>query len=728
MKLELKDLIERYLSEGLDEEQSQELSMLLERSPEARAEFRALTKVHVSLADHFAEDDIARFAPISSSIERAKSVVTLRSIAVLAALFVGLLAIISVLPRGSAEKPIAEIVQDEAEWSGPIGAFLDKGRYEILTGLAELKIGPGVSLAIEGPALFRLVDRHRIEVSRGRIAANVTESGKGFTVVTPLGEIIDLGTRFGVRVDDDGSCEAHVFEGEIDLVQGGKSQRLSDTEALRLGETVPFESDPEAFPMPSHRLSAGLNGADFEPGMSLGSGMPTLPGVWGGDTSEIVPGFGEIQPRAGDGMLRFIAAHAVDRELQGHVASELWQIVDLRSFANRVNAGEVRARLSAHFNRLPGTANSQFAVSMMAFRGDPRETSFYWNRKNETTSERLASSSSSLQADEEPETWEQLRTGFVVPAGTDFLVVNLFATQNASQGSEAPFGGHFLDQASLVLTAEARPSIPKSVWLGEAGDWRKSNHWTEGVVPDPQRDHIVILGDGTAEIGGEIQLKQSLIIAKDRNSQGHLLIKKGGRLSKSGYGNLVVGYNEGAEGILTIQGIFESREEVYIGRNNAKSLVDIDGGTWEAGDGVIRMAQYGDRGPDTDARLLIRNGGRLTVGRLGLVHDLATFEIENGEAEVGVLQIGGDNGKAEVRLGIGKLQVEQLRFGASNGEFVFEKEDSELWLAGKWTVALLRDLPGANWKFQSRDLTDFHLEFGENNGVEFTRIRPKLGP
>lgn len=725
MNPELQPLIERYLAEGLDEQQSEALSRMLEQSPEARAEFRALTKVHAALAEHYSDDDLAKFDPVTIPNRVEKSVFAYWPIAAAVA---GLLLLLSFLLRSPAQEPIAEIVKNDAEWAAPIDELLGKGRYEILSGLAELNISPGVSLAIEGPALFKLIDRNRVEVKRGRIAANVTDSGQGFTVVTPLGEIIDWGTRFGVRVGEDGSCEAHVFEGEIELIQDGNSQRLTDTEALRLGETTLFESDPESFPMPSHQLSTGLNGAVFEPSLHLGAGMPKVPGVWGGDASQIVPAFDGVQPYQGNGMLKFIAAHAAGSELVGQVASELWQIVDLRPYASRVHAGEVRAELSAYVNRLAETTNTEFGVSMVAFRGDFQQAPNYWDRKNEATSERLASTSSSLQADEESETWEQIRSDFAIPAGTDFLLVNLRATQNVSKRRESPFKGHFLDHANLTLTAEARASIPKAEWGGNNGDWRKPENWKVGVVPDPQRDRIEILGSGVAEVASKIQLKQSLIIAPNRESEGHLLIKEGGRLSKSGYGQLVVGYNEGGVASLTIRGTLETREQAFIGRNNSQSLVEIDGGVWDAGDGGIRMAQYGNRGPDTDARLLIRNGGRLKVERLSLIHDLATFHLENGEANVGRLEIGGDNGKAEVRLGDGILQVGELRFGAPNARFVFESKNAELRLAGSWTAEAIKSYSGANWRFQDAELTDFETEIARNNGFEFTRIRPKLQP
>jgi ferric-dicitrate binding protein FerR (iron transport regulator) len=43
----------------------------------------------------------------------------------------------------------------------------------------------------------------RLHLSQGRVDVDVGEEGVGFTVVTPVGEVVDLGTRFAVNASVD---------------------------------------------------------------------------------------------------------------------------------------------------------------------------------------------------------------------------------------------------------------------------------------------------------------------------------------------------------------------------------------------------------------------------------------------------------------------------------------------------------------------------------------------
>ena len=38
---------------------------------------------------------------------------------------------------------------------------------------------------------------------------------RGYTILTPTAEVVDLGTEFGVDVDDSGASEVHVFDGDV---------------------------------------------------------------------------------------------------------------------------------------------------------------------------------------------------------------------------------------------------------------------------------------------------------------------------------------------------------------------------------------------------------------------------------------------------------------------------------------------------------------------------------
>lgn len=116
------------------------------------------------------------------------------------------------------------------------GTVLRGEWYEIKAGTVELVTRLGARVVIESPATFRFESAQRLHLTRGRLAADVPLTAKGFTVVTPTGQAVDLGTKFGVDVPLKGKSEIHVFQGEV-IAQswgGGKRQSLHDGEAFRL--------------------------------------------------------------------------------------------------------------------------------------------------------------------------------------------------------------------------------------------------------------------------------------------------------------------------------------------------------------------------------------------------------------------------------------------------------------------------------------------------------------
>ena len=84
-------------------------------------------------------------------------------------------------------------------------------------GCAEVDFDSGVKMTVEGPARVRILGPLLAEAFLGKIAAQVGKNGHGFSIVTPQGKVVDLGTQFGVRIDDSGREEIAVFEGQVDI-------------------------------------------------------------------------------------------------------------------------------------------------------------------------------------------------------------------------------------------------------------------------------------------------------------------------------------------------------------------------------------------------------------------------------------------------------------------------------------------------------------------------------
>lgn len=723
--------IERYLAGDLHDEELAALDRELLHREDLRREFRAQVRLHGMLARHFARERVGEpafatlaFPPLAESA-RAHRTWPRFAVATMVAIFAGLATLWVAGPGGSGA-PLATVASaDRAEWAkagkAVEGEPIGRERRQLLSGFVSLSAPGGVELAIEAPASFRFLSETRLHLEAGQLSAQVPETAHGFTVETPEGEIIDLGTRFGVSVSGRG-VEAHVFEGSVEVnhPNGQLPRRLGRSEAIDLGSEELQAADPDRFPMPAFPLAVDYGDGGFEQGGGFEPGIPKAGGKWGGDPAEGVGAFEGIVPAEGARMARFLAARGSGEGDTGQRASELWQLVNLSPFSDEVNRGGAVAKLKARFNRVAGgvATDRRFGIGITAFRGVLPEADDYWDRKADPLSERLAHSGAELISDDDPTSWETAACEFAVPPGTDFVMLQVFAYEDVSNDSENEFEGHFADDVSLTITTLARGSRPQAVWQGE-GRWDEGTFWKGRKAPDPYRDRILIAG-GEAIINGRVPLKQDLVVASEDGDFARLRVSPGGELECSGHGQLIVGFNPGSRGELIVEGTLRTRAQAFVGRNNAESRLIVDGGHWDAGDGLIRLSQYGHSGPDTVASLTVADGGRLSAGILELVHDSASLRIESGgRVEAGLLRLGGKDGKAEATIHDGTLRIERIEFGPGNGRLQLTSPEAVLELSGEWDEDALRSLPGANWG----DAVVLRTTLYEHEGRQWTRIR-----
>jgi ferric-dicitrate binding protein FerR (iron transport regulator) len=99
-----------------------------------------------------------------------------------------------------------------------VGTLFDDGQELVLEqGTALVTFVSGAQLQLEGPTSLRLVSEQETHLHYGQIAAKVPTTARGFTVTSPLGRFIDLGTEFTLRLDAEKSFVLHVFEGLVEL-------------------------------------------------------------------------------------------------------------------------------------------------------------------------------------------------------------------------------------------------------------------------------------------------------------------------------------------------------------------------------------------------------------------------------------------------------------------------------------------------------------------------------
>lgn len=104
---------------------------------------------------------------------------------------------------------------------------------KLLGGLAKLRFDSGAELVLEGPAEFQILAEDRIELRSGKIYATVPQEAIGFSISTQNARIIDLGTEFGMNVDEQGNTYLHVIKGSTRLIAGEKSGKKDSVEVSK---------------------------------------------------------------------------------------------------------------------------------------------------------------------------------------------------------------------------------------------------------------------------------------------------------------------------------------------------------------------------------------------------------------------------------------------------------------------------------------------------------------
>ena len=98
-----------------------------------------------------------------------------------------------------------------------VGSAFATGPIMLEAGRLDLQLASGVHLEMTGPLEGELIDAMHLRLKSGRLNANMGERGKGFTVYTDAGDVIDLGTEFGIEVDEDGESRVAVFTGKVEV-------------------------------------------------------------------------------------------------------------------------------------------------------------------------------------------------------------------------------------------------------------------------------------------------------------------------------------------------------------------------------------------------------------------------------------------------------------------------------------------------------------------------------
>ncbi len=177
-------------------------------------------------------------------------------------------------------------------------------------------------------------------------------------------------------------------------------------------------------------------------------------GYWGHDLAELVTAENGITPLEGDRMLKFLATFP-DGPSAPARDCDMEQLVSLCGMS--IGAAGVEAEVTAHFNRVLGDAetDTEFSIRLRSYAGSPADYP-------SSAGSFLAESFITIESDGDPATWEELTSTLLIPAGSDYFVVWLAATENVyNDGVEPEFDGHYVDAVTVHVCDPALQTDPE---------------------------------------------------------------------------------------------------------------------------------------------------------------------------------------------------------------------------------------------------------------------------
>jgi hypothetical protein len=120
---------------------------------------------------------------------------------------------------------LVDVTWQESEKQFTVGDALSVGVVGLESGVAQIEFFCGATVILEGPARLVLESSTVARLQSGRLRAQVPPAARGFQIHAEELRVVDLGTEFGVAVNE-GEADVQVFDGEVELYQPNGEQRL----------------------------------------------------------------------------------------------------------------------------------------------------------------------------------------------------------------------------------------------------------------------------------------------------------------------------------------------------------------------------------------------------------------------------------------------------------------------------------------------------------------------
>lgn len=112
----------------------------------------------------------------------------------------------------------------------------------VTSGMMKLQFDNGTLVTLHAPAIFEVISDMRARVLLGKVTAKIGPSAKGFSIITPQATVIDLGTEFGIDVNEVGATDVVVFRGAVDVDYPTTLEGSARKQHLQTGEAVHLDA------------------------------------------------------------------------------------------------------------------------------------------------------------------------------------------------------------------------------------------------------------------------------------------------------------------------------------------------------------------------------------------------------------------------------------------------------------------------------------------------------
>jgi len=221
-------LIHELIDGSIGKEEFARLQEIMLRDPEARRDYYALLCTDQMLVDTYEmPEQLAAHAKVVTvpAVKRRKiGKILLALAAVLTVGFFSAMVIHANTPRvtmtASAD---SHFLIDGKEATSK---FWKKGQMlDVHDGMLVLRLNPSAEASIDGEASLRLLSNDGdLELRRGKTFFRAASDSPAFDVKVAGATVRHVGTDFGIRALDDGSCDVHVLDGRVEIKRPGEDK------------------------------------------------------------------------------------------------------------------------------------------------------------------------------------------------------------------------------------------------------------------------------------------------------------------------------------------------------------------------------------------------------------------------------------------------------------------------------------------------------------------------